>query len=112
MYKYLIIIFFSYYIFHFTPYTTPGDFGPFTPGFPLEVPVWLALRLKQQNKCKVHPPPWLEVDRLLELKEKESEEEGFTPPPSPHYMELSSMLLKAAPDQIPQGKTMLRWKKS
>lgn len=80
-----------------------GDFGPFTPGLPVDVPLWLALTLKQQNKCKIHPPSWLDVENLSETKENESNSDVFTKPPSMHYIGVASMLLKAAPEQIPQA---------
>lgn len=42
-----------------------GDFGPFNPGMPVDVPVWLAVTLKQRNKCKIHAPAWLDVGMLF-----------------------------------------------
>ena len=41
-----------------------GDFGPFNPGMPIDVPAWLAVTLKQQNKCKIHCPDWLDVGMI------------------------------------------------
>jgi len=31
---------------------------------PVEVPVWLAVTLKQRNKCKIHCPQWLDVGKM------------------------------------------------
>ena len=77
-----------------------GDFGPFSPGDPVEVPIWMAVSLKQKQKCRLHAPEWMGVEKLLEFKERETDEDVFTKPPSNHYMEISSMLLKCASDDI------------
>lgn len=41
-----------------------GDLGPFNPGLPVDVPVWLALNLKQRQKCRIVPPAWMDVGKL------------------------------------------------
>lgn len=38
-----------------------GDLGPFNPGLPVDVPVWLALNLKQRQRCRIVPPAWMDV---------------------------------------------------
>ncbi|XP_066933059.1 DNA replication complex GINS protein PSF2-like [Clytia hemisphaerica] len=80
-----------------------GDFGPFNPGMPIDVPAWLAVTLKQQNKCKIHCPDWLDVDRLQDFKDAENNEDVFTKPPVPHYKEIASMLLRCGPGDIPKA---------
>lgn len=40
-----------------------GDLGPFNPGLPVEVPVWLAINLKQRQKCRLIPPAWMDVGK-------------------------------------------------
>lgn len=37
--------------------------GPFNPGLPVEVPLWLAINLKQRQKCRVIPPEWMDVGK-------------------------------------------------
>lgn len=44
-----------------------GDLGPFNPGLPVDVPVWLALNLKQRQKCRIVPPEWMEVGKSGQL---------------------------------------------
>ena len=44
-----------------------GDFGPFSPGMPVEVPIWLAVTLKQRNKCKINCPAWLDVGKIYKI---------------------------------------------
>jgi hypothetical protein len=40
-------------------FTMQGTFGPFQLNVPTHVPLWLAVRLKQDQKCRVAPPDWL-----------------------------------------------------
>lgn len=53
-----LILYFIFYFLH------QGDLGPFNPGLPVEVPVWLALNLKQRQKCRIVPPEWMDVRKL------------------------------------------------
>ncbi|XP_017321080.1 DNA replication complex GINS protein PSF2 [Ictalurus punctatus] len=84
-------------------YLIGGDLGPFNPGLMVEVPVWLALNLKQRQKCRIVPPEWMDADKLEEIREQERREEAFTPIPSPYYMELTKLLLNHAADNIPRA---------
>ncbi|XP_043563395.1 DNA replication complex GINS protein PSF2 [Chiloscyllium plagiosum] len=84
-------------------YLITGDLGPFNPGLPVDVPVWLAINLKQRQKCRIVVPDWMDVDKLEQIKEQERKEETFTPMPNPHYMELTKLLLKHASDNIPKA---------
>ncbi|KAF3817588.1 hypothetical protein GH733_012875 [Mirounga leonina] len=70
-----------------------GDLGPFNPGLPVEVPLWLAINLKQRQKCRLIPPEWMDVEKLEKIRDHERKEETFTPMPSPYYMELTKLLL-------------------
>ncbi|KAI6077633.1 DNA replication complex GINS protein PSF2 [Aix galericulata] len=80
-----------------------GDLGPFNPGLPVEVPVWLAINLKQRQKCRLVPPQWMDVEKLEEMRDQERKEDTFTPMPSPYYMELTKLLLNYASDNIPKA---------
>ncbi|KAF7699378.1 DNA replication complex GINS protein PSF2 [Silurus meridionalis] len=84
-------------------YLIGGDLGPFNPGLTVEVPVWLALNLKQRQKCRIVPPEWMDADKLEEIREQERREDTFTPIPSLHYMELTKLLLNHAADNIPRA---------
>ncbi|XP_012516718.1 PREDICTED: DNA replication complex GINS protein PSF2 [Propithecus coquereli] len=42
-------------------YLIGGDLGPFNPGLPVEVPLWLAINLKQRQKCRLLPPEWMDL---------------------------------------------------
>nr|XP_015223569.1 PREDICTED: DNA replication complex GINS protein PSF2 isoform X2 [Lepisosteus oculatus] len=80
-----------------------GDLGPFNPGLPVDVPVWLAINLKQRQKCRIVPPDWMDVEKLEEIREQERKVGMFTPMPSPYYMELTKLLLNHASDNIPKA---------
>ncbi|KAG9474801.1 hypothetical protein GDO78_003324 [Eleutherodactylus coqui] len=74
-------------------YLIGGDLGPFNPGLPVQVPLWLAVNLKQRQKCRIVPPEWMDVGKLEEIRDNERREETFTQMPNPHYMELAKLLL-------------------
>lgn len=48
-----------------------GDVGPFRASLPVRVPLWMAINLKQQQKCKIQQPDWMEVDKLEYIRESE-----------------------------------------
>lgn len=48
-----------------------GDFGPFRAGLPIKVPLWVAVNLKQQKRCRIQPPEWMEVEKLESIKNDE-----------------------------------------
>ncbi|KAM3961304.1 DNA replication complex GINS protein PSF2-like protein [Aphomia sociella] len=84
-------------------YLICGEFGPFRAGLPLNVPLWLAIMLKQKQKCRVVPPEWMEVDKLENIKEEEKRSRFFTKMPNPHYMVEAKLILGAAGDDIPNS---------
>lgn len=61
--------------FQFDPiHLISGTIGPFRAGLPVHVPLWLAMHMRQQQKCRVVPPEWMERDILEEIKETEKRE--------------------------------------
>ncbi|XP_060607867.1 DNA replication complex GINS protein PSF2-like isoform X2 [Ruditapes philippinarum] len=80
-----------------------GDIGPFTAGLPIEVPLWMAVNLKQRQKARIRPPEWMDVEKLQEKKQEETDSKFFTEMPCKHYMELTQLLLKYAMDDIPHA---------
>ncbi|XP_017773934.1 PREDICTED: probable DNA replication complex GINS protein PSF2 [Nicrophorus vespilloides] len=79
-----------------------GDVGPFRAGLPVQVPLWMAVNLKQQQKCKIQAPDWMDVDVLETIKDREKVSRNFIKMPSEHYMVEAKLLLSAAPDDIPR----------
>ncbi|EPY77000.1 DNA replication complex GINS protein PSF2 [Camelus ferus] len=84
-------------------YLIGGDLGPFNPGLPVELPLWLAVNLKQRQKCRLAPPEWVDVEKLETMRDRERKEDSFTPMPSPYYVELTELLLNHASDSIPKA---------
>ncbi|XP_065914168.1 DNA replication complex GINS protein PSF2-like [Dysidea avara] len=78
-----------------------GDFGPFNPLQPVNVPLWLGINLKQRQKCRINPPEWLSVEQLDQLKSDEATSDLFTSLPSKHFFEMANLLLTNASDDIP-----------
>ncbi|CAB4031175.1 DNA replication complex GINS PSF2-like [Paramuricea clavata] len=63
----------------------------------------MAVNLKQRKKCRIIPPDWMNIGQLEERKDEEKEREYFTEMPSKSYLELASLLLKSARDDIPHA---------
>jgi GINS complex subunit 2 len=76
-----------------------GTYGPIKPASALEVPLWLGIFLKRQQKCKIIPPAWMDLQVLKDKFEEERKEEGFAELDF-YYMEISSLLLTHAKDDI------------
>lgn len=51
-----------------------GSIGPFKAGLPTKVPIWLAVNLKQQQKCRIVSQEWMDVEALNAVKEHEKAE--------------------------------------
>ncbi|XP_043579223.1 probable DNA replication complex GINS protein PSF2 isoform X1 [Bombus pyrosoma] len=80
-----------------------GSVGPFRAGLPVKVPIWLAVNLKQQQKCRIVNQDWMDVDGLNETKEEEKLSKLFIKMPSNHYMEEAQLLLNVGSDDIPDA---------
>ncbi|XP_011308978.1 DNA replication complex GINS protein PSF2 [Fopius arisanus] len=88
--------------FNFDPiHLISGSVGPFRAGLPVKVPIWLAVNLKQRQKCRIVCPEWMEPENLELLKENEKLSKVFTEMPHDHYMDEAHILLGAASDDIP-----------
>lgn len=38
-----------------------GDLGPFNPGLPVQVPLWLAVNLEAETEVSAAPAQWMDV---------------------------------------------------
>ncbi|KAG4104874.1 DNA replication complex GINS protein PSF2 [Neocallimastix lanati (nom. inval.)] len=77
-----------------------GTYGPFRPPITIKVPLWLAVTLKNKHKCSIQPPKWLNIETLKKKKQSEEEKEEYSDLPF-HYLEISTILLDCASDDIP-----------
>ena len=83
-----------------------GDVGPFRAGLPLQVPLWLALHLRERLKCRILVPDWMDLATLERIKEEESKTDVFTQMPSEHYMIIAKLLFEACGQDIPNSVEM------
>lgn len=77
-----------------------GSFGPFRSNLEIDVPLWLALELKQQGKCRLTPPPWLTVEQLEALCEKQKSEPELIKLPHDEMFEIGYIFLNKAPNDL------------
>lgn len=82
-----------------------GNFGPFVPGVTLRVPLWLAIYLKRRQRCTIIAPGWLDLANLRDRIEEETKSEGLILFEY-HYMEIASLLLAHAQDDIKRKKLL------
>lgn len=69
-----------------------------------KVPLWLALLLKKQNRCKIVMPSWLEQSYLKEAYDEEvSARHRFSDKLPWHWLEIGHALLDAAADDVERG---------
>lgn len=74
----------------------------------VNVPLWIALILKSQDKCNIVPPDWLSIDYL---KEKFEEEKRFADLFSSlpwNWLELSNIIIMRASDDLNDSHNQLR----
>lgn len=78
-----------------------GDFGPFDPQIPAPVPLWLAIALRKQGKCRIQIPHFIQRDELKALCKRERN----SPPDElqhihERYREMSLLLLHSAAEDV------------
>lgn len=74
-----------------------GTFGPFYPGIPARVPLWVAIRYKEDQLCSVVPPHWMRLDYLQDKVAEEMAPDNRNKLSSlPYrYLEVSRRLLQS-----------------
>ncbi|UYV66726.1 GINS2 [Cordylochernes scorpioides] len=80
-------------------YLISGEIGPFVPSLPTTVPLWVALTLRQTQKCTIVAPDWLNLEVLAAKKQEECSTSEFTKMPHQNYCELTQLLTSA--QQLP-----------
>lgn len=79
-----------------------GEYGPFRPNFPIQVPLWLAIQFKKKNLCQIRPPDFMDLETLLKAKHDEANDETFKPLPY-HYRQIASLILENAASDVPKS---------
>jgi len=77
-----------------------GAIGPFHPSVPVSIPLWLAVVLKKRRMCKIQIPHWMDADYLRSKYDDESKDERLVEEIPFHYMEIATLLLSVAPDDV------------
>lgn len=91
------------------------DLGPFKAGQPVDVPLWMAMLLKQEKRCRINPPQWMAVDHLEAHLTKEQEKgtentfakfavDDMRKGHCFHYREIAKILLSKAPEDFDASK--------
>ncbi|XP_050078548.1 probable DNA replication complex GINS protein PSF2 [Anopheles maculipalpis] len=96
---------------HDSIYLISGTIEPFRGGTPLYVPLWLGIHLRQQQKCRIVAPNWMDIDLLEDIKETEKRVSAFTKMPSRNYMVEAKLILSTAPEDVPSSdviKTLIK----
>lgn len=81
-------------------YFISGKYGPFTSNFDVDVPLWLAITLRKQGKCRIAIPDWMTIERLEQRVHNERNEKVLGELPF-HYIEIAQLLLNNAREDIP-----------
>ena len=76
-----------------------GNFGPFETEIETEVPLWLAIQFKKNEKCKLHKPEWLSADTLERVLAAEKQDSVFQHLPF-HYMEMAQVIMRSFRDEF------------
>ena len=87
-----------------------GEYGPFEPMERASVPLWLALVLKRNNKCRIVIPQWMSVENLQSTLERDksismTDDPTLCPLPD-HYIEISRLMLENCEDDITDSNTV------
>jgi hypothetical protein len=70
--------------------------GPFTAGFPMQVPLWMAILFQQKSLARIQAPIWMEVDILRNILKYEQDKESFNPELPFRYQEISKTVMAIA----------------
>lgn len=66
----------------------------------VEVPLWVALILKAQDKCNIIPPSWLTFENLKSLHDKEAKNLDLFSQLPWNWLAISKILLMHASDDL------------
>jgi GINS complex subunit 2 len=85
-----------------------GTYGPFSPNYPIRVPLWLALYLVETKACNVTPPAELTVayiEGVIDLEQKDLT--SFQQLPF-HFFEIARQLLQFCPRDVPDAEEVFK----
>lgn len=74
----------------------------------IEVPLWVALILKAQDKCNIVPPKWLSYNFLKEKYEEEKRFSDLFADLPWNWLEMSNVILARAADDLTDSHSQIR----
>lgn len=77
-----------------------GTYGPFKPNKKTVVPLWFAIQLKKNKKCKIVVPSFLEQNFLQDTLETEKNEKSSLFPLPDYFFEVAQILFSEAGDDF------------
>lgn len=84
------------------------NLGKLRPLQKTEVPLWIAVILKRQNKCSIMIPPWLSVPYLKKKYAEEQKVRNKVTSLPWHWIPISKILLDVCPDDFVDSPHELR----
>mmetsp|Transcript_8058 Transcript_8058/g.21458 ORF Transcript_8058/g.21458 Transcript_8058/m.21458 type:complete len:224 (+) Transcript_8058:61-732(+) len=74
-----------------------GNFGPFQPNMPTDVPLWMATMLHNRKKCRIQPPGWMNAEHLQGIFDEEKRSSTSFQPLPFYYLEVAQSLFRENP---------------
>src|SRR3989338_10552943 len=71
-----------------------AKYGPFSPNYPVNVPLWLALFLRETNTCTIRPPPEMSVPFLTGALQFEADHDNTFHPLPFHFFSIVRQILR------------------
>ena len=77
-----------------------GEYGPFKPNKIIKIPLWLAVKYRNNNQCKIIIPSIYENSYLNSVLESEKENKNSLFDLPPNFFEISNILFNNAEDDF------------
>ena len=77
-----------------------GEYGPFKPNKIIKLPLWLAVKFRNNNQCKIIIPSIYENSYLNSVLESEKENKNSLFDLPPNFFEISNILFNNAEDDF------------
>ena len=81
-------------------YLVSGEYGPFKPNKIIKIPLWLAVKYRTNNQCKIIIPSTYENSYLNGVLESEKENKTSLFDLPPNFFEISNILFNNAEDDF------------
>ena len=81
-------------------YLVSGEYGPFKPNKIIKIPLWLAVKYRNNNQCKILIPSIYENSYLNGVLESEKDNKTSLFDLPPNFFEISNILFNNAEDDF------------